>query len=62
VKQTTTVIIVSYNKRPYTELCLGSMLRAEPGPDPIVVVGNGSAEGSGQTLDEDTKCRLHTDS
>ncbi len=52
MKQTTTVIIVSYNKRPYTELCLGSMLRAEPVPDQLIVVDNGSADGSVELLDE----------
>ena len=52
MKQTTTVIIVSYNKRPYTELCLTSLLRAEPVPDQIIVVDNGSTDGNVELLDE----------
>jgi GT2 family glycosyltransferase len=43
---TTTLIVVSYNKRPYTELCLRGQLQCTPPPDQIVVVDNGSTDGS----------------
>jgi len=41
-----TIIIVSYNKRPYTELCLRSLLQADPRPTQIVVIDNGSQDGT----------------
>lgn len=47
----TTAIVVSYNKRPYTELCLTSLLEAEPIPAQIVVPDNGSEDGSVEYLD-----------
>jgi len=40
------LIIVSYNKRPYTALCLESLLRSDPRPGEIVVIDNGSQDGS----------------
>ena len=36
------VIIVSYNKLPYTRLCLESLLRCDPLPAQIIVADNGS--------------------
>jgi len=47
---TTTLIVVSYNKRPYTELCLRGQLDCTPPPDQIVVVDNGSTDGSVEML------------
>lgn len=49
---TTTLIIVSYNKRPYTELCLRGQLACEPAPDQFVVVDNGSTDGSLEMLEQ----------
>lgn len=43
---TTSLIIVSYNKRPYTELCLRGQLECAPPPDQIIVIDNGSTDGS----------------
>lgn len=40
------VIIVSYNKLPYTRLCLESLLQSRPRPTQIVVVDNGSQDGT----------------
>ena len=48
-----TIIVVSYNKREYTELCLKSILEAEPVPAQIVVVDNGSTDGSVEFLATD---------
>ena len=45
------VIVVSYNKRLYTQLCLTSMLRADPHPEQIVVVDNGSQDGTVELLE-----------
>lgn len=42
----TTLIVVSYNKKPYTELCLRGQLDCQPPPGQIVVVDNGSTDGS----------------
>jgi len=47
-----TIIVVSYNKRMYTELCLTSMLRADPSPGQIVVIDNGSTDGTVEFLRE----------
>jgi GT2 family glycosyltransferase len=47
---TTSLIIVSYNKRPYTALCLESLLKGDPRPGEIVVIDNGSADGSADYL------------
>ncbi|MBU0611116.1 MAG: glycosyltransferase, partial [Armatimonadetes bacterium] len=47
---TTTLLVVSYNKRPYTELCLRGQLDCTPPPDQIVVVDNGSTDGSIEML------------
>jgi len=44
--------VVSYNKRPYTQLCLESLLRADPQPRQVVVVDNGSQDGSVEYLRE----------
>ncbi len=61
MKQRTTVIVVSYNKRPYTELCLRGMLEATPSPEQIIVVDNGSSDGSVVFLEDDfaEQCRAH---
>lgn len=48
-----TIIVVSYNKRAYTELCLASMLRAEPVPARMVVIDNGSTDGSVELLEDE---------
>jgi len=48
--RSTSAIVVSYNKRPYTELCVGGMLRCTPPPAQIVVVDNGSSDGSVEFL------------
>ncbi|MEI6502793.1 MAG: glycosyltransferase family 2 protein [Armatimonadota bacterium] len=47
---TTTLIVVSYNKLPYTELCLRGQLECTPPPDQIVVIDNGSTDGSVEML------------
>ncbi len=47
-----TIIVVSYNKRKYTELCLTSMLQGEPMPAQIVVIDNGSDDGTVEFLEE----------
>ncbi|NLO05937.1 MAG: glycosyltransferase family 2 protein [candidate division WS1 bacterium] len=47
-----TIIVVSYNKRKYTELCLDSMLRGMPRPSQIVVVDNGSTDGTVPFLED----------
>lgn len=47
---TTSLIIVSYNKRPYTELCLRGQLSSSPRADEIIVVDNGSTDGSRESL------------
>jgi GT2 family glycosyltransferase len=49
---TTSLIVVSYNKRPYTELCLRGQLQCAPPPDQIIVVDNGSTDGSLEMLAE----------
>lgn len=46
----TSLIVVSYNKRPYTELCLRGQLQCTPPPDQIIVVDNGSTDGSVEML------------
>lgn len=60
----TTVIVVSYNKRQYTELCLRGMLQCNPLPDQIVVVDNGSTDGSLLFLEDDfpEQCRARNTS
>ncbi len=45
-----TVIVVSYNKLPYTQLCLEGMLQCNPRPRQIIVVDNGSTDGSREYL------------
>lgn len=47
------IIVVSYNKRPYTQLCLESMLRGNPRPTQIVVIDNGSQDGTVEMLRDD---------
>lgn len=46
----TSLIIVSYNKRPYTELCLRGQFACEPRAAEIIVVDNGSTDGSLEAL------------
>ena len=48
---TTSLIVVSYNKRPYTELCLREQLECTPAPDQIIVIDNGSTDGSVEMLE-----------
>ncbi len=45
-----TIIVVNYNKLPYTRLCLESMLAAEPVPKQIVAIDNGSTDGTAEYL------------
>ncbi len=45
------IIVVSYNKRRYTELCLTGMLEANPVPAQIVVIDNGSTDGTVEYLE-----------
>jgi len=45
-----TIIVVSYNKRPYTELCLTSLLKSDPLPAQIIVIDNGSQDGTVEFL------------
>ncbi|MFO7947993.1 MAG: glycosyltransferase family 2 protein [Armatimonadota bacterium] len=45
------VVVVSYNKKQYTELCLKGLLASDPQPEQLVVVDNGSEDGSVQMLD-----------
>ncbi|MGQ9732771.1 MAG: glycosyltransferase family 2 protein [Candidatus Zipacnadales bacterium] len=52
MRSSTSLVIVSYNKRPYTALCLESLLKGEPRPDEIIVVDNGSTDGSVSYLQE----------
>jgi GT2 family glycosyltransferase len=47
-----TIIVVSYNKRPYTELCLTSLLQGNPLPAQIVVIDNGSQDGTVEFLEQ----------
>jgi len=46
-----TIIVVSYDKRPYTVLCLTSLLAAEPRPAQIIVIDNGSRDGTVEFLE-----------
>ncbi len=46
----TSLIVISYNKRPYTELCLRGQLSCAPRADEIIVVDNGSTDGSLESL------------
>lgn len=47
------IVVVHYNKLPYSRLCLESLLHSEPGPAQIVCVDNGSADGTVQYLKTD---------
>ncbi len=47
------VIVVSYNKLPYTRLCLERLLEADPIPAQIIVVDNGSQDGSVQYIEDE---------
>ncbi len=53
------LIVVSYNKLPYTRLCLEGMLTCVPRPRQIIVVDNGSTDGSREFLSGDffRQCR-----
>jgi len=44
------VIVVNYNKLPYSRLCLESLLGSEPLPAQIVCIDNGSTDGTVQYL------------
>ncbi|MFQ6099477.1 MAG: glycosyltransferase family 2 protein, partial [Armatimonadota bacterium] len=44
------VIIVNYNKRPYTELCLNSLLQTDYEPFEVICVDNGSTDGTAELL------------
>jgi GT2 family glycosyltransferase len=46
------VIIVNYNKQPYTELCLRSLLQTDYEPFEIIAIDNGSTDGTVETLRE----------
>ncbi len=45
-----TIIIVNYNKRPYSQLCLESILQGDPLPAQIVCIDNGSTDGTQEYL------------
>lgn len=47
-----TLIVVNYNKAPYTRACLESVLAAEPVPTQIVAIDNGSTDGTREYLEE----------
>ncbi|MGD9496571.1 MAG: glycosyltransferase family 2 protein [Armatimonadota bacterium] len=47
------IIVVSYNKRPYTRLCLQSLLRGDPRPAQIVVIDNGSQDGTVEMIEDE---------
>lgn len=57
-----TLIVVSYNKLPYTRLCLEGMVACVPRPRQIIVVDNGSTDGSREFLAGDffRQCRNHS--
>ncbi len=48
-----TVIIVSYNKLAYTRLCVERLLESNPRPAQVVVVDNGSQDGSAEYLEDE---------
>jgi GT2 family glycosyltransferase len=45
-----TLIVVNYNKLPYTRLCLESVVAAEPVPAQIIAIDNGSRDGTREYL------------
>ncbi len=47
------IIVVSYNKRKYTQLCVESMLQGNPRPAQIVVIDNGSQDGTVEWLEDE---------
>ncbi len=47
------IIVVSYDKRPYTQLCVESMLLGDPRPAQIVVIDNGSRDGTVEMLEDE---------
>lgn len=57
-----TLIVVSYNKLPYTRLCLEGMAACVPRPRQIIVVDNGSTDGSREFLSGDffRQCRNYS--
>ena len=57
---TTSLIVVSYNKRPYTELCLRGQLACTPPAGQIIVVDNGSTDGSLEVFDEELEVDSET--
>jgi len=48
-----TIIVVNYNKLPYSRLCLESVLQSEPLPSQIVCIDNGSTDGTAEYLEQD---------
>jgi len=46
------VIIVNYNKRPYTELCLSSLLKTDYEPFEVICIDNGSTDGTVELLQQ----------
>lgn len=46
------IIIVNYNKLPYSRLCLESVLQSAPLPAQIVCIDNGSSDGTREYLAE----------
>jgi len=47
------LIVVNYNKLPYTRLCLESVLASAPTFAHIIAIDNGSTDGTRQWLEED---------
>lgn len=45
------VIIVNYNKAPYTELCLNSLAQTDYEPFEVICIDNGSTDGTGDLLE-----------
>lgn len=49
-KADVTLIVVNYDKLPYTRLCLESVLAADPVPSQVVAIDNGSTDGTADYL------------
>lgn len=56
------IVILTYNQRSYTEECLASIARHTPEPHEIIMVDNGSADGTvawlSSLVDSDSRYRL----